>query len=196
MPPKPAVDKSPYRAEIIKKLLAGESGRSVEKWLIDTHGEKAKISHVSITNYKNNNLDITGKAKKKIEERKKKEVTRKKIAKAVDKEVEIDDEIEEAVDNIVTGIDFLNEVIKDANNVKLNHNVSIDPDKETPLKREAHKLNIINTGIRASDVIAKILKDEPEPPDVNIFNLNGFDEDEQRDIKKLAQSLARSDSSE
>lgn len=167
MPPLPAVDKSPHREKIIERLLRGESARSISKWLKDNFNES--IDHSNISRYKSKHLDVVGKAKKKIEKRKKKESTRKKIAKAVDKEVAINDKVDEAVDNLVTGIDFLDNVIKTANEVDLDSDPSYDFEKETPLKKEAHKLNMINTGIKAADVKAKIMRDEPEPPTVNVF---------------------------
>lgn len=167
MPPLPAVDKSPHREEIIERLLRGESARSISKWLKDNFNES--IDHSNISRYKSNHLDVVGKAKKKIEKRKKKEITKKKLDKAVDKEVAINDKVDDAVDKVVTGIDFLDNVIQTANKVNLESDPSYDFEKETPLKKEAHKLNMINTGIKAADVKSKIMRDEPEPPTVNIF---------------------------
>ncbi len=167
MPPTPAVDLSPYRDEIITKLLEGVSPRRVEQWLVDTYGEEYKISHTSLNNYKRNKIDIIGKAKKKVQQREKKAVKEK--VKAIEKEPETDAKIEKVVSNVADGIEFLQDHINEAKDIELNPNVSLDLDKETALDREKYKLNIKKSAVRSVKVLNEIYKDEPEPPKVNVF---------------------------
>ena len=191
MPPKPAVDKSPHRSEIIDKLLAGESGRSISKWLKNEHGEI--ISHVSISNYKKNTLDIVGKAKEKIERR-------KKIVKAVDKEVEaIDKEtetnsiIENTVNKTVGCINFLNNVVKTSTkaNTKLNLEVAPKWDEETELDVEKHKLNVIKMGVPAARAVLDFYKDEPDHYHVHVIDKQLMD-----DLTSINQETQFSDQDE
>lgn len=167
MPPTPAVDLSPYRDEIITKLLEGVSPRRVEQWLVDKYGEEYKISHTSLNNYKKNKIDIVGKAKKKVQQREKKAVKEK--VKAIEKEPETDAKIEKVVSNVADGIEFLQDHINEAKDIELNPNVSLDLDKETALDREKYKLNIKKSAVQSVKVLNEIYKDEPEPPKVNVF---------------------------
>lgn len=169
MPPTPAVDLSPYRDEIITKLLEGVSPRRVEQWLVDTYGEEYKISHTSLNNYKKNKIDIIGKAKKKVQQREKKAVKEK--VKAIEKEPETDAKIEKVVSNVADGIEFLQDHINEAKDIELNPNVSLDLDKETALDREKYKLNIKKSAVRSVKVLNEIYKDEPESPTF-IFGLD------------------------
>lgn len=56
MPPKSKVEKSPHYNEIVERLLSGESGRSVSKYLMDTYNED--IGYGAINSFKRNHLRI------------------------------------------------------------------------------------------------------------------------------------------
>lgn len=55
---------SPQRAEIDRRLLAGESTRSVAEWLQREHG--LSVGHVGLANHKGAHLDVVGEAASRI----------------------------------------------------------------------------------------------------------------------------------
>src|SRR5690348_11589017 len=55
---------SPHRAELDRRLLAGESTRSVSEWLDAEHGER--ITHVALGNHKLAHLNVTAAAKEQL----------------------------------------------------------------------------------------------------------------------------------
>lgn len=171
-----AVEISPYREEIEEMLREGKSPDFIESWLKTVN---APISRSAIYRYKKDKFNIQAEAVKKYNDEKSKE------------------RLDVASDDLVDDLKYLDNIINTANKVKLGHdNLYASEDGPNELDIEKHKLNIKKLGVQATKVRSDILKDDPGDPDINIFNLNGFDDDERQDIKKLAQSLAKSDTTE
>lgn len=57
---------SPLRAEIDRRLLAGESARSVAEWLEREHA--VRVGHVGLANHKGSHLNVVAEAKARIEQ--------------------------------------------------------------------------------------------------------------------------------
>lgn len=169
MAPKSKVEKSEHFNEIVDLLLSGFSGRYVSDYLLNEYDEK--ISHVAITRYKNNHLNVNAEVKKKLINEEKKELQKKKKAatkKEVSKEVAKDESISAAANIKYKDVKILDELISDAKNIKLNldgfdtDEVPHDPYKEEKLKMDYKKL-----GLQAIKVKHDILKDD-NTLDVNI----------------------------
>lgn len=100
MPPKSKVESSPHFNEIVDLLLAGETTRFVSDYLLNQYGEK--ISHVSLSKYKKNKLNVKAAAKKKLIEKEKKKILKEKVKanknfkEAITKEAEAELSIEAA----------------------------------------------------------------------------------------------------
>jgi len=197
MAPLPAVERSKFKNEIIDMLIHNESPRDIEKWLI-SKGEKYRISHVSLNNYKRNHIDVKGKAKKKLDERRKKEAARSKknrikdkVGKAADEEVEIEEKINNVVTDVTDAVDFLSGVVKTSKSFKDKLDINVKPDfkKETLLQVEKHKLNVVKAGIPAAKGVIEFHKDEPESP---TFVIN-LDSKKER-LKKIEDSYEYSGS--
>ncbi|KZX17632.1 hypothetical protein [Methanobrevibacter filiformis] len=167
MPPKPAIEMSIHRNEIIELLLNGASSRYVSDYLLNKYNEK--ISKTSINNYKKNHLNITGKATEKYIEKKSKEKSKKKIVNnAIKKEISAIEKIDETVNKVVTGIELLDAIIEDAMNITLNTNDLYSDERTKQLDIERHKLAIKNSAVNAVKVKSDILKSDEVNVSVNV----------------------------
>lgn len=186
MQPKTAIHKSKHKDEIDDMLLSGVSARKVSEYLSETYNEK--ISNVSISNYNNKYLNVLDKAKKKHQRKKQQEY--RKISKVVDEKVNTIEKVDNVSDEVANALDILHS--KGITLLKVNLNsTKLKPDENTTeLDIEKHRLNEVKAGSQLIKVYSDIMKDEPETPDVNVFNLNGFDEDELKLAKEIAQKIA------
>jgi len=167
MPPKPAIDKSPHRNEIINKLLDGESSRSVSEWLKNTYNET--ISHTAINKYNKTHLDIIGKAKKKVEERKARKKLENKEYSKVSNEVNIEKKVDDTNNALADGIGLLQKNVKDKSKIVVNTDVNIDLEKETPLQREKFKHTVKHSANDDIRLLNEIYKGDPEPPVIHVY---------------------------
>jgi len=150
-----AVEQSPNRTEIDKRLLRGESPRAVSTWLEGKKKNPESISHTAINNYRKKHLNVNKEAVEKYQNKKTNELK------------------EKAVDKVVSDLDALDEIIEEGRKVKLQLDV-IQPDFETgvtDLDIEKAKIQAKTLTIRAAKVKHDIIKDDPEPINLN-FNFN------------------------
>lgn len=139
MPPKSAVERSPYRKEIENLILEGKSSRYISDWLKE-QSEPENISHNAINNYRKNKFNVKEKAVKKYREKQSKK------------------RLDNAVDNTVSSIEYLDTIIETANGIGL----TVD-DEQGTTALDIHKL-----AVKAAKAKHDITKDEPD----NVFNLN------------------------
>ena len=183
----PAVEKSPFKDEIIHKLINGVSPRDVEKWLV-SKGKEYKISHTALNNYRNNHIDLVGKAKKKVEKRKAKKQIQNKIYDAVNNEADIIEEIETKANNLADGIEALQKNVRTKKKIKVNTDIEIDLEKETPMQREKFRHDVKKSMNDDIKLLHEIYKDNPENPDINI-NFVNKSEDLSKMFKKKLEEL-------
>lgn len=93
MPPQPAIKTSPFRKEIEEMIIEGKSSRYISKWL-DDNG--VSISHTAINNYRNNGFNVKYEAAKKYREKQ----SQKRKEKAVNKQVDDIDKIDDIIARI------------------------------------------------------------------------------------------------
>lgn len=98
MPPRSAVETSPFRKEIEEYLLEGKSARFISEWLKE-QGES--ISHTAINNYKKGSFNVHVEASKQYIE--------KESKKRKDKGIE----------KVVSDLEFCDNIINIANKVDL-----------------------------------------------------------------------------
>ena len=66
------IESSPHYNEIVDLLLVGQTPRYVSDYLLNEYNEK--ISHVALSKFKKNKLNVKAEAKKKIIEKEKKKI--------------------------------------------------------------------------------------------------------------------------
>ncbi len=176
MPPRSAVERSDNRDIIDDLLLDGKSPRFVSDYIKREFDES--ISHTAINNYKKNKLNVEKEVAIQYHEKVSKVKKDKKIAKGL------------------SNLDKLDNFIDECDETKLDTK-SLYPDGNTSkLDIEKHKLDIKKSEIQAIKIKNDILKDDPKDSDINIFNLNGFDDDELAIAKQIAQNIAKPDKDE
>ena len=140
-----AVEQSPHRTEIDKRLLRGESPRQVSKWLKNLKKDPEKISHTAINKYRKKHLNVQKEVVEKYQDRQTKR--RKDVA----------------VKKGVCELEALDEIIESGTNLKIALD-QITPDKSTtPLDIEKVKLQAKRLVIQATTAKHEITKDNPEP---------------------------------
>lgn len=155
------------------------------------------ISHTAINNFCKKIRSKTNqeyyKNKKKKEKANEKEL---KVDEVVDSEIANKEALDDIVTKGVNDLDLMDSLIDDLNNVGLDVK-NLRPEYGPQGGIITSKADVANIQIKAKRLLielikvkAMIFKDEPEPPDVNVFNLNGFDEDELKLAKEIAQKLA------
>ena len=197
MAQKSKVESSDHFTEIMDMKKQGFSPRKISAYLSEEYDES--IHYNTINNYFKK---LDDKIASEYQRQQKTKEKKKKVDEVVDKEIANKKAFDEVVCKGVDDLNALDDIIGLAEKVKL------DPSKiqvkhgpqggvivsEFDVLR-ANAL-VANLVIKATKVRSDILKDEPDSPDINIFSLDGFDDDERQDIKKLAQSLAKSDTAE
>jgi hypothetical protein len=172
---KTAVELSPHRDEIDKKLEEGETPRAISEWLKTLKENPEKISHTAINNYRKNKFNVYKEAAKKYKENENK--SKKRLDKASNK--------------VVNDLSALDELIDEGRKLKLNID-TIKPDPKNGvsyIEIEKLKIQVKNLLIRAAKTKHDILKDEPTP--LLVVPVEDADDIEQRLIKQLADDIAR-----
>lgn len=184
---KSKVESSPHFKEIVDLLLSGFSGRYVSDYL-DTHYDES-ISHVSLNNYKKNNLNVKAGVRKKLMERenekkrKQKQQVDKVTTEIAEQEIAKQESYNNVVDLNVKNFDKIQDLVEISDKIDLlgalqDYRYSNDFDSE---KYVELIIKIKKLGLDANKQIMDMFDDNEF--NVNINNLdNLFDEDEMRNI--------------
>ena len=178
MPPKSKVEKSPHFNEILDMIEKSISPRHISDYLKNEYDES--ISHTAINNFVKKIKSKT--ASEYYKQQKAKEKKKKaKVDEVVDKELANKEALDDVVKKGVSDLEALDNIITEANKLKLDisnikpkylENYCVNSEAEIEkLKIQAKRL-----AIQAVKTKSGILKDNPEPPDinVNINDLNNF----------------------
>jgi hypothetical protein len=178
MPPKSKVEKSPHFNEILDMVKEGLSPRSISNYLEKEYNET--ISHTAINNYV-----------KKIRSKTSEEYFKKKKQKeVVENQVANSEAVDEIVEKGVSDLEALDNIIKEAKGLNLNID-SIEPyygEKycaNSDVEIERLKIQAKRLAVQAVKVRSDILKEDPEPPNVNLNYLPVIiQHDEEKELKK------------
>jgi len=157
---KSAVELSPHRLEIDKKLLQGDSPRTISNWLAnlpEEEGGPEKISHSAINNYRKKHLNIQEDATIKYNEKKSQELKAK------------------AIDETVSDLEYCDDIIRLAQRVDL----KVDPEKRIS------ELDIKRLGLQAIKMKQEIFKagtEEDREFTIKIIGVDG-DGDENHNLE-------------
>jgi predicted transcriptional regulator len=189
MPPKSKVEKSPHFNEILDMIREGLSPRTISDHLKNEFNES--ISHTAINNYIKKIRSKTNQ-----EYYKKKKQKEEKLDEVIDSEVANKEAVDEVIQKGVDDLNVLDSIIE------LGEKLDLDVSKIKPQFGPqggviVSQLDVFYANIAAAKLVLKAvdsksikLKDEPDPPTVNVFNndLNSFFK-EQREIaiKKTAE---------
>ncbi|WP_156314586.1 hypothetical protein [Methanobrevibacter arboriphilus] len=179
MPPKSKVEKSPHFNEILDMIEKSISPRHISDYLKNEYNES--ISHTAINNFVKKIKSKT--ASEYYKQQKVKEKDKKsKVDEVVDKELANKEAIDDVVNKGVSDLDALDTIISEAENVGLDiDSLYVEEGPRGGIvtsQADIVKIQILvkRLGIDAIKAKAMILKDSPEPPDinVNINDLNNF----------------------
>jgi hypothetical protein len=168
------VEKSPHFEEIVERLSAGKSARSVSKWLKDEYNED--ISHAALARYNKNCICMEDKVEaelnRRAEERKKKLEEEKEQARKENKiqqEADIIESAEETIKSVSETIaDNMQGVAKVAaqlpNMFEKAKKDAMDPDTNVTFK------DVANITLQANKIFAEYFKDTGTDVEVNVTN--------------------------
>lgn len=117
MPPKSKIESSPHFNEIVDLLLAGQTTRFVSDYLLNEYNEK--ISHVALSKYKKNKLNVKAAAKKKIIEKEKQKLIKKNTKKAATKEAKAELSMEAATNYLTRNYERAEKFIESTQDINL-----------------------------------------------------------------------------
>ena len=200
------IESSKNSVGIIKIILENISSRDASNKIKDIFDEN--INHTSINNYRKAlKKEIKTKAKSKISKKitKKKKTQRphkneinKLTNECANKEIEKietknTDEKSSTVANIVSNmINISNEYEEykpDFDNAyQTNHETGLNNNLDVEVAKSNHTARVI---IPASREVINFYDEKPDPTNVEVFNLNGFDPDELEIAKQIAQRIAK-----
>lgn len=150
---KSAVELSPNRSKIDKMLKKGETPRAISEYLKKLEKKPENISHTAINNYRKNKFNIHKEASIKYHEKKSKK------------------ELDKASDDVVSDLEFLDQVKDVASKVKVKVN------------KDTSSLDIVKVGIQAVRTKNEILKaGEGDDKDITI-NIVSVDPDEDSNVE-------------
>ncbi len=187
MPPKSKVEKSAHFNEILDMIEKSISPRHISDYLKNEYNES--ISHTAVNNFVKKIKSKT--ASEYYKQQKAKEKKKKaKVDEVVDKEVANKEAIDEAIKKGVSEINALDNIIDLADKIDLDPSkvrVEYGPQGGVIVSEfdvlKAHAL-VANLVIKATKVRSDILKDNPEPPDINV-NINDFNEIMDKAIEEI-----------
>ena len=169
------VETSPHFNEIVDLLVAGYSTRYVSDYLSNEYGEK--ISHVALNNYKKEKLNVKAAVRQKVIEKQKE----KTIEKQADKEISATESFDAAVDFRFNDIKKLDDLISEAESVKVDLDIPYDDEYYNPYKEQALRIKMKKLALDAIKLKYELI-DEDE------LNVNIKDEK----IIGLAESIEKS----
>ena len=172
------IESSPHYNEIVDLLLVGQTPRYVSDYLLNEYNEK--ISHVALSKFKKNKLNVKAEAKKKIIEKEKKKILKsKKVPEAITREAKAEISIEAATTYLTRNYERAEKFIEDTKDLDLlgsleayKKSPDFDEGKYLDLKIKVQKIQLDYMKYQ-TDLL------EDNTLDVNVSNDNGlFDEAE------------------
>jgi len=133
---KSKVETSPHFNEIVDLLVAGYSTRHVSDYLSNEYGEK--ISHAALNNYKKSKLNVKAAVRKKVIEKQKE----KTIEKQANKQISATESFDAAVDFRFNDIKKLDDLISQAESVKIDLDIPEYDGKYNPYKEQELRIKM------------------------------------------------------
>ena len=182
MPPKSKVESSIHYNEIVDLLLSGHSGRYVSDYLLNEYNEK--ISHVALSKYKKNKLNIKAAAKRKIIEKEKKKLIKKNTKKAATREAKAELSMEAATNYLTRNYERAEKFIESTADINLIQ--ALEDYKKSPDFDEAKYLDL---KIKLQKLRLEHMKYETDLLEDNTLNVNVNNEDELFDEAEIMRIL-------
>ena len=166
---KSKIETSSHYNEIVDLLVAGYSGRYVSDYLDNKYNEK--ISHVSLNKYKKEKLNVKAAVKQKIIEKEKEkakkeyqkkvnESSKKSIEKEADKEIQAQESFEIATDYRFKDIQKLDDLISQAESVKVDLAIHPGDEKYDPYKEQGLRIKMKKLGLEAMKLKYELIDEE------------------------------------
>jgi len=182
MPPRSKIESSPHFNEIVDLLLAGQTTRFVSDYLLNEYGEK--ISHVSLSKYKKNKLNIKAAAKKKLFEKEKQKLIKENAKKAATKEAKAELSMEAATSYLTRNYERVEEFIEATSDINIIQ--ALEDYKKSPDFDEGKYLDL---KIKVQKLRLEHMKYETDLLEDNTLNVNVSNEEELFDEAEIMRIL-------
>lgn len=182
MPPKSKIESSPHFNEIVDLLLAGQTTRFVSDYLLNEYNEK--ISHVALSKYKKNKLNIKAAAKKKLFEKEKEKLIKQNAKKTATKEAKAELSIEAATSYLTRNYERVEQFIESTAGIDIIQ--ALKDYKKSPDYDESKYLDFI---IKLQKIKLDYMKYETDLLEDNTLNVNVNNEEDLFDEAEIMRIL-------
>lgn len=182
MPPKSKIESSPHFNEIVDLLLAGQTTRFVSDYLLNEYNEK--ISHVALSKYKKNKLNIKAAAKKKLYEKEKEKLIKQNAKKTATKEAKAELSIEAATSYLTRNYERVEQFIESTADIDIIQ--ALKDYKKSPDYDESKYLDFI---IKLQKIKLDHMKYETDLLEDNTLNVNVNNEEDLFDEAEIMRIL-------
>lgn len=182
MPPKSKIESSPHFNEIVDLLLAGQTTRFVSDYLLNEYNEK--ISHVALSKYKKNKLNIKAAAKKKLFEKEKEKLIKQNAKKTATKEAKAELSIEAATSYLTRNYERVEQFIESTADIDIIQ--ALKDYKKSPDYDESKYLDFI---IKLQKIKLDHMKYETDLLEDNTLNVNVNNEEDLFDEAEIMRIL-------
>ena len=182
MPPKSKIESSPHFNEIVDLLLAGQTTRFVSDYLLNEYNEK--ISHVALSKYKKNKLNIKATAKKKLFEKEKEKLIKQNAKKTATKEAKAELSIEAATSYLTRNYERVEQFIESTAGIDIIQ--ALKDYKKSPDYDESKYLDFL---IKLQKIKLDHMKYETDLLEDNTLNVNVNNEEDLFDEAEIMRIL-------
>ena len=182
MPPKSKIESSPHFNEIVDLLLAGQTTRFVSDYLLNEYNEK--ISHVALSKYKKNKLNIKAAAKKKLFEKEKEKLIKQNAKKTATKEAKAELSIEAATSYLTRNYERVEQFIESTAGIDIIQ--ALKDYKKSPDYDESKYLDFL---IKLQKIKLDHMKYETDLLEDNTLNVNVNNEEDLFDEAEIMRIL-------
>ena len=182
MPPKSKIESSPHFNEIVDLLLAGQTTRFVSDYLLNEYNEK--ISHVALSKYKKNKLNIKAAAKKKLFEKEKEKLIKQNAKKTATKEAKAELSIEAATSYLTRNYERVEQFIESTADIDIIQ--ALKDYKKSPDYDESKYLDFL---IKLQKIKLDHMKYETDLLEDNTLNVNVNNEEDLFDEAEIMRIL-------
>ena len=179
---KSKVETSPHFNEIVDLLVAGYSGRYVSDYLLNEYNEK--ISHVALSKYKKNKLNIKAAAKKKLFEKEKEKLIKQNAKKTATKEAKAELSIEAATSYLTRNYERVEQFIESTAGIDIIQ--ALKDYKKSPDYDESKYLDFL---IKLQKIKLDHMKYETDLLEDNTLNVNVNNEEDLFDEAEIMRIL-------
>ena len=182
MPPKSKIESSPHFNEIVDLLLAGQTTRFVSDYLLNEYNEK--ISHVALSKYKKNKLNIKATAKKRLFEKEKEKLIKQNAKKTATKEAKAELSIEAATSYLTRNYERVEQFIESTAGIDIIQ--ALKDYKKSPDYDESKYLDFL---IKLQKIKLDHMKYETDLLEDNTLNVNVNNEEDLFDEAEIMRIL-------